>query len=195
MIELKKKLLLALCVPVLAFGVAACGDDDDSGSSGTTTTEMESDANSNMSDSSGENMDGQDIVALAQGNQDLSTLVQAVTAADLVGTLQGDGPFTVFAPTNEAFAALPPAELKRLLKPANQEELANILTYHVVAGDVKAADLKDGQMVETVQGGKLKVDIADDGTVKVGGATVVQPDVEASNGTVHVIDTVLVPAN
>lgn len=195
MIELKKKLLLALCVPVLAFGVTACGDDDDSGSSGTTTTEMESDANSNMSDSSGENMDGQDIVALAQGNQDLSTLVQAVTAADLVGTLQGDGPFTVFAPTNEAFAALPPAELKRLLKPANQEELANILTYHVVAGDVKAADLKDGQMVETVQGGKLKVDIADDGTVKVGGATVVQPDVEASNGTVHVIDTVLVPAN
>lgn len=199
MIELKKKLLLALCVPALAFGVAACGDDDDSGSggsSGSTTTEMESDANSSMSDTSGsENMDGQDIVALAQGNQDLSTLVQAVTAADLVGTLQGDGPFTVFAPTNEAFAALPPAELKRLLKPANKDELANILTYHVVAGDVKAADLKDGQMVETVQGGKLKVSIADDGTVKVGGATVVQPDVEASNGTVHVIDTVLVPSN
>src|SRR5690606_1271701 len=121
--------------------------DEDSGSTGTANTEMES-----TNSSGNEAMGSEDIVAVAQGNDDLSTLVEAVSAADLVPTLQGKGPFTVFAPTNDAFAALPPAELKRLLKPANKEELANILTYHVVSGDVKAADLTDGQMVETVQG-------------------------------------------
>jgi uncharacterized surface protein with fasciclin (FAS1) repeats len=150
-----------------------------------------------MTDSSGttDAMATKDIVAVAQGKKDLSTLVDAVKAAGLAKTLEGDGPFTVFAPTNEAFAALPPAELKRLLKPANMDELANILTYHVVAGDVKSSDLSDGQMVKTVQGQKLKVTIADDGTVKVGDATVITPDVGASNGTVHVIDTVLVPSS
>ena len=185
---IRKPLLVALCVPALAFGVAACGSDDEESTSSSTTTEM---TDTGTTDA----MTSQDIDALAQGNKDLSTLVEAVTAADLVETLQGAGPYTVFAPTNEAFAALPPAELQRLLKPANKDELANILTYHVVSGDVMSSDLKDGQMVETVQGEKLKVTIADDGTVKVGGATVVTPDVEASNGTVHVIDTVLVPSN
>lgn len=191
--NIKKPLLIALCVPALAFGVVACGGDDDS-DSGSTTTEMES--NTAM-DNSGANeaMGSEDIVALAQGNQDLSTLVDAVTAADLVSTLQGEGPYTVFAPTNAAFEALPPAELNRLLKPANKDELANILTYHVVAGDVKAADLSDGQMVDTVQGEQLEVSISDDGTVMIGDATVVTPDVAASNGTVHVIDSVLVPSN
>ena len=188
--NMRKTLILALCVPALAFGVAACGDDDDSGSSSETTT-MESSAQ-NTTDST--SMESQDIVAVAQGTEDLSTLVDAVGAADLVSTLQGEGPFTVFAPTNEAFAALPPAELKRLLKPANKDELANILTYHVVAGDVKAADLKDGQMVETVQGGELPVKVMN-GKVMIGDATVVMPDIPASNGTVHVIDTVLVPGN
>lgn len=196
--NIRKPLVLALCIPALVLGVAACGSDDDS-SSNENTTAMES--NTGMNDTAGadnmgtDSMGSEDIVALAQGNEDLSTLVDAVTAADLVPTLQGAGPFTVFAPTNEAFAALPPAELKRLLKPANKDELANILTYHVAAGDVKSSDLKDGQMIETVQGGKLEVKIADDGTVTVGGAKVVTPDVEASNGTVHVIDTVLVPSN
>lgn len=193
--KMKKTFAVALCVPALAFGVAACGgDDEDSGSSSSTTsTEMES--NSTMDSGTTGAMGSEDIVAVAQGTDDLSTLVDAVTAADLVPTLQGEGPFTVFAPTNEAFAALPPAELERLLKPANKDELANILTYHVVAGDVKAADLSDGQMVETVQGEKLEVSISDDGTVMIGDATVVTPDVEASNGTVHVIDAVLVPSN
>ena len=192
--NMRKTFAVALCVPALAFGVAACGDDEDSGSSSSTTsTEMEN----NTMDNGGTTgaMGSEDIVAVAQGTDDLSNLVDAVTAADLVPTLQGEGPFTVFAPTNEAFAALPPAELQRLLKPANKDELANILTYHVVAGDVKAADLKDGQMVETVQGGKLKVSIGSDGKVMIGDATVVTPDVAASNGTVHVIDTVLVPSN
>ena len=160
-----------------------------------TTTEQEADAPTETTNGTGEAAGNEDIVALASGNQDLSTLVTAVTAADLVETLQGDGPYTVFAPTNEAFAALPPAELERLLKPANKDELANILTYHVVAGDVKSSDLSDGQMVETVQGGKLEVKIGDDGSVMIGDATVVTADVAASNGTVHVIDTVLVPSN
>ena len=192
--KIRKTFAVALCVPALAFGVAACGgDDEDSGSSSTTSTEMES--NGTMDSGTTGAIGAEDIVAVAQGTDDLSTLVDAVTAADLVPTLQGEGPFTVFAPTNEAFAALPPAELERLLKPAIKAELAYILTYHVVAGDVKAADLSDGQMVETVQGEKLKVSISDDGTVMVGDATVVTPDVEASNGTVHVIDAVLVPSN
>lgn len=186
---IRKPLLVALCVPALAFGVAACGSDDEESSSTATTTEM--------TDTTGttDAMASEDIVALAQGNEDLSTLVDAVTAADLVETLQGEGPYTVFAPTNEAFSALPPAELERLLKPANKDELANILTYHVVAGDVMASDLSDGQKVETVQGEKLDVTVSDDGTVMIGGATVVTPDVKASNGTVHVIDGVLVPSN
>lgn len=187
--EVRKTLMIALCVPALAFGVAACGNDDDESGSNGTTTEMESDTGMDAT------MGSEDIVAVAQGTDDLSTLVDAVTAADLVPTLQGDGPFTVFAPTNEAFAALPPAELERLLRPANQDELARILTYHVVAGDVKAADLEDGQMLDTVEGGQVEVTIEDDGTVMVGDATVVMPDVAASNGTVHVIDTVLLPAN
>ena len=190
--ELKKTLLVALCVPALAFGVAACGgDDEESSSSSETTTE----APVETSNGSNEAASNEDIVALASGNKDLSTLVTAVTAADLAETLQGEGPYTVFAPTNEAFAALPPAELERLLKPANKDELANILTYHVVAGDVKSSDLSDGQMVETVQGEKLEVKIGNDGSVMVGDATVVMADVEASNGTVHVIDAVLVPSN
>lgn len=190
--ELKKTLLVALCVPALAFGVAACGgDDEESSSSSETTTE----APVETSNGSNEAASNEDIVALASGNKDLSTLVTAVTAADLAETLQGEGPYTVFAPTNEAFAALPPAELERLLKPANKDELANILTYHVVAGDVKSSDLSDGQMVETVQGEKLEVKIGNDGSVMIGDATVVMADVEASNGTVHVIDAVLVPSN
>jgi uncharacterized surface protein with fasciclin (FAS1) repeats len=184
---IKKLLLLCFCLPVLAFGVAACGSDDDDSDSGATTTE--STDSSSSSDAASQN-----IVELAASNEDLSTLVDAVTAADLVETLEGDGPFTVFAPTNEAFDALPPDELQRLLKPANQDELANILTYHVVDGDVMAADLSDGQMVETLQGEKLKVTINGD-KVKINDATVVQADVEASNGVVHVIDAVLIPKN
>ena len=113
----------------------------------------------------------------------------------LVETLSGEGPFTVFAPTNEAFAKLPPAELQRLLKPANRDELAKILTYHVVSGDVMAADLSNGQKVKTVEGQEITVTIDGD-TVKLNDtATVVQADIETSNGTVHVIDGVLLPPN
>ena len=184
---IKKKLLLLLCVPVLAFGVAACGgDDDESSSSGDTTAVEETTGTTDSMEAS------MDIVETAQATPDRSTLVDAVVAADLVETLQMDGPYTVFAPTNDAFAALPPAELKRLLKPANKDELASILTYHVVEGDVKAADLSDGQMVDTVNGGQLEVKIKGD-KVMINDATVAQADIATSNGTVHVIDAVLLP--
>lgn len=139
----------------------------------------------------------QDIVALASGNENLSTLVTAVQAAGLVETLQGEGPFTVFAPTNAAFAALPAGTLDTLLQPANKDQLSAILTYHVVAGEVKSSDLKDGQVVTTVQGGTLTVNVAD-GKVTLTDAkgnkvNVVTADVDASNGVVHVIDGVVLP--
>ena len=138
------------------------------------------------------------IVTLASDNQDLSTLVTALKAANLVETLQGTGPYTVFAPTNAAFAALPAGTLDNLLKPENQEQLKSVLTYHVVPGKIMAADLKDGQEVTTVQGGKLTVSLAD-GKAYLVDATgnrvmVEKADVNADNGVVHVIGGVLLPS-
>ena len=130
-----------------------------------------------------------DIVAVA--SESAKTLAAAVTAADLVKTLQGEGPFTVFAPTDAAFAAIQ-NDVDNLLKPENKAKLADILTYHVVSGSAMAADLEDGQELTTVQGGKLKVTINGD-NVMIGDAKVTMADVEASNGVVHVIDKVLMP--
>lgn len=133
------------------------------------------------------------IVENAIASADHTTLVAAVKAAGLVETLSGTGPFTVFAPTNEAFAALPAGTVDGLLKPEAKADLAGVLTYHVVAGAVKAADLKDGMELTTVQGGKLKVSIKN-GTVMINGAKVTIADVISSNGVTHVIDAVLLPA-
>ena len=130
-----------------------------------------------------------DIVAIA--SESAKTLAAAVTAAGLVKTLQGEGPFTVFAPTDAAFAAIQ-KDVDTLLKPENKEKLTNILTYHVVSGNAMAADLEDGQELTTVQGGKLKVTIKGD-KVMIGEAQVTMADVAASNGVVHVIDKVLMP--
>ena len=130
-----------------------------------------------------------DIVAIA--SESAKTLAAAVTAAGLVQTLQGAGPFTVFAPTDSAFAAIQ-KDVDTLLKPENKQKLASILTYHVVSGETMAADLKDGQELTTVQGGKLKVAIKGD-KVMIGEAHVTMADVAASNGVVHVIDKVLMP--
>jgi uncharacterized surface protein with fasciclin (FAS1) repeats len=187
--DIKKALLLGLCVPALAFGVAACSDDEDTNGTGTATEQTDTGMTEDGTTENGATMN---IVETAQATPDLSTLVDAVVAADLAETLSGEGPYTVFAPTNEAFEALPPAELDRLLRPANQEELATILTYHVVDGDVMAADLSDGQTVETLEGQDLTITIEGE-TVRVNGATVTQADIETSNGTVHVIDSVLLP--
>jgi uncharacterized surface protein with fasciclin (FAS1) repeats len=133
-----------------------------------------------------------DIVDLAAGNENLSTLVAAVKAAGLVETLKGDGPFTVFAPTNEAFAALPDGTLEMLLKPENKDKLIAILTYHVVAAKVMSTDLSNGQKVKTVQGEQVSVMI-NNGRVMISGAQVVVADVKASNGVVHVINKVILP--
>jgi len=133
-----------------------------------------------------------DIVSLAVGNENLSTLVAAVKAAGLVETLQGDGPFTVFAPTNEAFAALPAGTLESLLKPENKAKLTSILTYHVVASKVMSSDLSNGQEAKTVEGDAVKVTMNDKG-VMINDAKVVAADVSASNGVVHVIDKVILP--
>lgn len=130
-----------------------------------------------------------DIVEIA--TESAKTLAAAVTAAGLVETLQSDGPFTVFAPTDAAFADIQ-KEVDNLLMPENKAKLSNVLTYHVVAGKIMAADLQDGQELTTVQGGKLKVSIKD-GKVMINGANVVAADVSASNGVIHVIDKVFIP--
>lgn len=132
-----------------------------------------------------------DIVALAMDTEALSTLVTAVKAGDLVETLQGEGPFTVFAPTNEAFAALPEGTLEDLLKPENKDQLVSILTYHVVPGKIMSSDLSDGQTAPTVNGKEIEVSIGEG--VMINGANVAMADVEASNGVVHVIDKVILP--
>ena len=132
---------------------------------------------------------GNTIVDVAVGAGSFTTLVTALKAADLVDTLSGDGPFTVFAPTDEAFAALPEGALEDLL--ANPEALANILTLHVVAGRATAADVVGLNSVTTVQGSSLDIDTNDG--VSIGGAAVVQADVGASNGVIHVIDKVILP--
>jgi len=127
-------------------------------------------------------------VAVAAGN--FSTLVAAVTAADLVETLSGEGPFTVFAPTDDAFAALPAGVLDALLLPENKAVLAQILTYHVVSGKVMAADVTDSD-VATVEGQTVKLSTM--GGVTVNGANVIAADVAASNGVIHAIDAVILP--
>ena len=134
---------------------------------------------------------GDTIVDVAIANGSFETLVAAVQAAGLAETLSSEGPFTVFAPTDEAFAALPEGTVDTLLLPENQEVLTQILTYHVLSGEVPASDVTTGA-VETVAGEEVEL-VADESGVTVGGATVVTPDVGASNGVIHVIDSVLLP--
>lgn len=137
-------------------------------------------------------MEKADIVDTAIAAGSFNTLVAAVQAAGLEETLRGDGPFTVFAPTDDAFAALPAGTIDNLLKPENKDQLVAILTYHVVAGKTKSKDLAGKTLkVTTVNGAKVSVDGTDG--VKVGGANVVKADVWTSNGVIHVVDAVLLP--
>ena len=133
-----------------------------------------------------------DIVDTAVAAGSFNTLAAALTAAGLVETLKGEGPFTVFAPTDDAFAALPAGTVEDLLKPENKDKLVAILTYHVVPGKVMSGDLTNGMKAATVQGGE--VTIMTEGGVKVNDATVTQADIEATNGVIHVIDKVIMPA-
>lgn len=168
------RLTTLFAASALAFGVAAPSFADHHGGS-----QMESQPN---------------IVEIAAGDDTFSTLVTAVQTAGLAGALSGEGPFTVFAPTNDAFAALPEGTVASLLEEANRDQLTAILTYHVVPGEYLAAETPAGAYeLETLQGDTVNVIVGDDGTVTVDGATVIMADVDASNGVIHVIDGVITP--
>jgi len=136
--------------------------------------------------------DKKDIVDTAVAAGDFKTLAAALKAADLVDTLKGKGPFTVFAPTDEAFAKLPAGTVEMLLKPENKAKLVKILTYHVVPGKVTAAEVVKLNSAKTVEGDEVKITVTD-GKVKVDDANVTKTDIECSNGVIHVIDSVLMP--
>lgn len=133
-----------------------------------------------------------DIVDVAAANGSFNTLVAAVKAGGLVETLKGDGPFTVFAPTDEAFAKLPEGTVEMLLKPENKDKLVEILTYHVVSGKVMSTDVVKITSAPSIQGKMLMVEVID-GNVMINKAKIIMADVKASNGVIHVIDTVLIP--
>lgn len=132
-----------------------------------------------------------DIVDTAVAAGDFTTLVAAVQAAGLVDTLKGEGPFTVFAPTDAAFAALPEGTVDTLLKPENKDQLVSILTYHVVPGAVMSSDLTEGMSAATVQGGEVTFTL--EGGAKVNDTNITTADIAASNGVIHVIDAVIMP--
>lgn len=180
-----KKLTLTIAAALLAAPMAFAG------------TGCSSDSNAKVEKASAAMVAAQvkaekSIVETAIGNEDFSTLVAAVKAADLVEALSGEGPFTVFAPTNEAFAAIPEAKLKALL--ADKQALTKILTYHVVSGNVMAADVVKLDKAQTLNGESVMVKTAD-GKVMIDGANVVATDIACSNGVIHVIDKVILPKN
>ena len=185
-----KKLTIAAVAVAAALTLAACSSST-SEEPAASSAASESAAAAEPSMASEAPMAG-DIIEVASTTDGFATLTAAVTAAGLVETLQGEGPFTVFAPTDDAFAALPAGLLDALLLPENKDVLTKILTYHVVSGKVMAADVTDGD-VPTVEGQTVALSTADG--VTVNGAKVIQADVETSNGVIHAIDAVLVPSD
>lgn len=189
--------LAAAAVSVLAL--QACTPASDDTSMNDDDSMMAASSESMMMDDEGVMVGGammvpsKNIVANAVEADNVTTLVAAVQAAGLVDTLSSEGPFTVFAPTNDAFAKLPAGTVEGLVKPENKDMLTKILTYHVVAGAYRASDITDGMTLDTVQGGKLTFKVQD-GKVWVNGSAMVETaDVISSNGVTHVIDTVLMP--
>lgn len=173
----------------LSLGVmAGCNENKTTDTAATTTTASSgSTRQSDIKDDESQ----KNVVQVAIGSADHTTLVKAVQAADLVNVLSNTGPFTVFAPTNAAFEKLPAGTVENLLKPENKEALSDILEYHVSLGVYKAASLQDGQVLGQVNGGNITVSVKD-GKIMVGGATVIA-SIPASNGIVHVIDAVMLP--
>ncbi len=191
----KRFLTLAMGVAFLAMTAACTSATKDVSTADTITTDataVDNDMETGVEVGGAMMVASKNIVENAMGSNDHTTLVAAVKQADLVTTLSGAGPFTVFAPTNAAFNMIPKATLDGLMKPEMKADLAKILTYHVVSGKMTAADLKDGQELTTVQGGKLKVSIKD-GVVMINNAKVTIADAMSSNGVTHVIDAVLMP--
>ena len=142
----------------------------------------------------GDKAKAKDIVDTAVSAGQFNTLAAALDAADLIETLKGDGPFTVFAPTDEAFAKLPEGTVETLLMPENRDQLVAVLTYHVVAGKVEAADVVKLEQATTVNGADVTITVADGG-VQVDDANVIATDIDASNGVIHVIDSVILPTS
>lgn len=181
---LKKFLMTTVAAGLMFSGVSAMAEEysyDDAHEGAKTHAEAEMKAEMNL-------------VEVAASKEMFSTLVAAVQAADLVDALSGEGPLTVFAPTNDAFAKLPEGTVEDLLKPENKDKLAAILKYHVLSGKVMAGDIAEGSTdVATLEGSSVAVAKSEDG-VTVNGATVTKADVETSNGVIHVIDTVILPA-
>ena len=167
----KATLALILTLPLLAIG---------------------SSASAHNCSSHGKQKAGNDIVDVAVAAGSFNTLAAALQAADLVDVLKGDGPFTVFAPTDEAFARLPEGTVASLLEPANKHKLQDILKYHVVSGNVSGSEAAAAQRAKTVEGSSVSFAIAD-GRLTVNSANVISSDIGASNGTIHVIDSVLLP--
>jgi uncharacterized surface protein with fasciclin (FAS1) repeats len=199
-----KILKLTLISGLSALALTACSGSETSKTPATDTEVVQEDAMASDSMVAADATGEKNIVALAQSNPEASTLVTAVTAAGLAETLSGTGPFTVFAPSNAAFAKLDKATLDGLLKPESKDKLAALLKYHVVAGNVKSGDLAkliaDGKgtaTVKTLNGGSLKASMDGDKIVltdaKGGKSTVTGADMVASNGTIHVVDTVVMP--
>jgi uncharacterized surface protein with fasciclin (FAS1) repeats len=193
---------LAAGIVALALIASGCSDDDGDDGADATTTEAaaEEETTDSMAEEEGaeEPAEAADIVDTAVEAGDFTTLVAAVQAAELEETLRGDGPFTVFAPTDDAFAALPEGTVDTLLEDPSGD-LTDILTYHVVEGEVLSSDLSDGQEVTTVNGATFTVNVGDDGAVSLTDAAgneinVTAADVDASNGVIHVIDGILMPA-
>ncbi len=187
---MRTRLIAGLAAVALVGALAACSGDDESTSTSPMPVEAAASASSAMDDM------GMTVTEIVAANPDFSTLLAAVQAADLGDTLAGEGPYTVFAPTNDAFAAVPAATLAKLLKPANQDQLASILTYHVVAGEVMAADVMPGD-VTTVNGADFTISVENGDVLITDGqgnrAMVTQTDISATNGVIHVIDAVLLP--
>ena len=186
-----RRTAIAVVAVAAALTLSACSSSSDEATTAESSAAVEESAIAEADEMVGETSPGT-IVEVASANPDFSTLVAAVSAAGLVETLSGEGPFTVFAPTNEAFAALPAGVLDALLLPENKDALVKILTYHVVPGTVLAADITDGD-VATVEGQNVTLSTANG--VTVNGATVITADVLADNGVIHVIDAVLVPSD
>lgn len=177
-----------LAVVAASIGLAACSPMQETGSTTAPANEVQNQLSPQTMEGETQMMN-KAIVDIAAGNPDFSTLVTAVTEAGLVETLSGEGPFTVFAPTNAAFEKLPAGTLESVL--ADKEKLTAILTYHVVPGKVMAEDVMGLTSAKTVQGGSLTIDTSNG--VMVNNAKVIQTDIEADNGVIHVIDTVLLP--
>lgn len=188
--KMMRRTTIAAAVAVTALTLAACSSSTDETATETSAATSEEAAAEETAAEMEEAAGAGTVVDVASSTEGFSTLVAALGAAGLVDTLNGEGPFTVFAPTDDAFAALPPGLVDALLLPENKETLTKILTYHVVPGAVMAADVTDGD-VATVEGQTVALSTADG--VTVNGAKVIQADIVADNGVIHVIDAVILP--